>query len=78
MDILISFANLLLYIAVIIFVAYCIVWLIQGFMGWTIDANVMKAGKVVVALLCIIAVFVWLAGLLGGGPSLPHFWNYHR
>jgi flagellar biogenesis protein FliO len=31
MSILISFINLLLYLAIIIFVAYCIVWLIRGF-----------------------------------------------
>jgi hypothetical protein len=76
MGILISFANLLLYIAIIIFIAYCIVWLIQGFMGWTIDANVMKFGKIIVALLCFIAILVWLSGLLGGTVGLPHFWSY--
>jgi hypothetical protein len=72
MNILISFLYLLLYIAVIILIAYAIVWLITSFMGWSIDANVYKWGKVVVGLLCLIAVVVWLAGILGGGVGLPH------
>jgi hypothetical protein len=74
MGILISFLNLLLYLAIIIFVAYVIVWLIQGFMGWTIDANVYKFGQIIVGLLCIIAIVLWLSGVLGGGVGLPHFW----
>jgi hypothetical protein len=76
MGILISFLNLMLYIAIIIFVAYVILWVIQGFMGWTIDSNVMKFGRIIVGLLCLIAVVVWLAGVLGGGVGLPHFWSY--
>jgi hypothetical protein len=73
MAILISFLELLLYIAIICLIAYVIVWVIQSFMGWPIDANVMKFGKIVVALLCLIAIVVWLAGVLGGGIGLPHF-----
>jgi hypothetical protein len=75
MNILISFLNLLLYLAIIIFVAYCIVWLIRGFMGWSIDANVYKFGQIIVGLLCIIAVVTWLAGVLGLGGGLPHFFG---
>jgi hypothetical protein len=75
MAILISFLNLLLYIAIIIFVAFCIVWLITSFMGWSIDANVYKWGQIIVGLLCLIAVVTWLAGLLGVGGGLPHFWG---
>ena len=75
MSILISFINLLLYIAIIIFVAYCIVWLIRGFMGWTIDANVYKFGQIIVGLLCILAIVTWLAGVMGFGGGLPHFWG---
>jgi hypothetical protein len=74
MSILISFLNLMLYIAIIILIAYVILWVIQGFMGWTIDANVLKFGKIVVALLCLIAIVVWLSGVVGGGTGLPHFW----
>ena len=76
MSILISFLNLMLYLAIIIFVAYVILWVIQGFFGWSIDANVLKFGQIIVALLCLIAIVVWLAGILGGGPGLPHFWVY--
>jgi hypothetical protein len=75
MSILLSFLSLMLYIAVICLVAYIIVWVIEGFFGWGIDANVMKFGKIVVALLCLIAVVVWLTGVVGGGPGLPHFWS---
>ena len=76
MVILISFLNLLLYIAIIIFVAFVIVWVITSFMGWSIDANVMKWGKVIVGLLCLIAVVIWLADVAGGGVGLPHFFTY--
>ena len=76
MGILVSFLNLLLYIAIIIFVAYAIVWLLRGFMGWTIDANVYKFGQIIVGLLCIIAFVAWISGLLGLGFGLPHFWVY--
>jgi len=76
MNLLISFLNLLLYLAIIILIAYAIVWLIQGFMGWTIPANVYKFGQIVVGLLCIIAVVSWLAGVLGGGGyGLPLLWH---
>ncbi len=74
MSILLSFLSLCLYIAIICLIAYVIVWVIQGFFGWTIDANVYKFGQIVVALLCLFAVVSWLAGVLGAGPGLPHFW----
>lgn len=76
MAILISFLNLMLYIAVICFIAYIIVWVITGIFNWSIPPNVYKFGQIIVALLCLIAVVVWLAGVVGGGPGLPHFWSY--
>jgi len=76
MNILLSFLNLLLYIAIIVLIAYIILWVIRDWFGVTIDANVLKFGKIVVALLCLIAVVIWLAGVLGGGPALPTFWRY--
>lgn len=76
MAILISFLNLMLYIAIIIFVAFVILWVLTSFMGIAIDANVLKWGKVIIGLLCLIAVVIWLAGVIGGGPGLPHFWVY--
>jgi uncharacterized membrane protein (DUF485 family) len=75
MSILISFLNLLLYLAIIILIAYAIRWLITGFLGWPIDPNVYKWAQIIVGLLCIIAIVVWVAGVLGlGGGGLPHFW----
>jgi len=76
MSILISFLNLLLYIAIILLVADIILWVVQGWFGIAIDANVLKFAKIVVGLICLIAIVVWLAGVLGGGPGLPHFWVY--
>jgi hypothetical protein len=76
MSILVSFLNLLLYLAIIIFVAYAIKWLITGFLGWRIDAMVYKWAQIIVGLLCIIAIVAWLAGVLGLGGGLPHFWQY--
>ena len=76
MSILISFLYLLLYIAIVIFIALAIVWLITSFMGWSIDANVLKWGKVIVGLLCLIAVVIWLTGVLGGGGGFPHLFTY--
>jgi hypothetical protein len=72
MSLLISFLELLLYLAVVILIAYAIKWVITGFMGWTIDANVLKWGTVVVGLICLIAVVIWLAGVVGYGGGLPH------
>lgn len=76
MGILISFLELLLYIAVVCFIAYALVWVFTWFTGRPIDANVYKFGQIIVALICLIAVVVWLAGLMGAGGGLPHFWAY--
>lgn len=73
MNILISFLELLLYLAIILLIAYAIRWVITGFMGWSIDAMVYKWAQVVVGLICLIAIVVWIAGVVGGGISLPHF-----
>ena len=71
MSILISFLYLLLYIAIIVFVAFAIRWVIVGFLGWPIDANIDKWGRIIVGLLCLIAIALWLSGVLGG-VGLPH------
>jgi hypothetical protein len=76
MVLLISFLQLLLYIAIIIFLAYAILWLVRDFMHWTIDPRVYKAGQAIVALLCLIAIATWLAGVIGYGNGLPPFWAY--
>lgn len=72
MDILISFAYLCLHCAIIVFVAYAIVWLLK-WCGITIDPNVYKVGQIIVGLLIIIAVLIWLSGLFGFQmfPSRP-------
>lgn len=74
MAILVSFLDLLLYLAIIILIAFAIRWVIVGFLGWSIDAQVYKWAQIVVGLICIIAIVVWLTGVLGGGVGLPHFW----
>ena len=76
MGILISFLNLLLYIAIILFVAYVILWVVRDWFSIAIDGNVLKFAKIIVGLICLIAIVVWLAGVLGGGPGLPTFWHY--
>jgi hypothetical protein len=76
MSILISFLNLLLYIAIVLFIAYILLWVIRDWFGWTIDANVLKFGQIIVGLICLIAIVVWIAGVIGGGPGLPTFWHY--
>lgn len=73
MGILINFANLLLYCAIVVFVAYCLVWAFQMIFEKPIDANVYKWGKIIVGLLCLIAVLVFLAGLLGYGSGFPNY-----
>ena len=76
MSILISFLNLLLYIALIILIAFGLRWVITGLFGWSIDADVEKWARIVIGLICVIAIVIWLAGVLGGGPGLPLFWRY--
>jgi hypothetical protein len=78
MGILLSFLELLLYIAIIILIAFAIRWLITSFLGWPIDGQVYKWAQIVVGLICLIAVVAWLVGVLGGGVGLPHFWAYPR
>ncbi len=77
--ILVSFLYLCLYIAIIILIAFAIVWLANLIFGITIDGNVYKWGKIVVGLLCLIAVVLWLVSVLGGGGGISHpFFYYPR
>jgi hypothetical protein len=64
MSLLISLLYLLLHIAIILFVAACIVWLLR-WLGIGIDPMVYKIGQAIVALLVIIAVVIWLSGAVG-------------
>ena len=71
MSLLISFLYLLLHIAIIVLIAALIVWVLR-WAGIPIDPMVYKVGQIIVALLCIIAVVVWLSGVLGWtGYRLP-------
>jgi hypothetical protein len=77
--ILLSFLYLLLYIAGICLIAYLIVWLITGFLGWSIDANVYKWGQIFVGLLIVIAIVAWALSVFGGvaGPIyFPHGYQH--
>jgi len=76
MNILISFLNLMLYIAIILLIAYVILWVVRDWFSIAIDPMVLKFAKIVVGLICLIAIVVWLSGVLGGGPGLPSFWHY--
>jgi hypothetical protein len=71
--ILISFLYLLLYIAGICLLAYLIVWLITGFLGWSIDANVYKWGQIFVGLLIVIAIVAWALSVFGGTAGPLYF-----
>ena len=67
--ILVSLLYLILHIAVIIFIAFVIVWVFK-IVGIGIDPDVYKWGKIIVMLLIVIAVVVWVFSLLGYGPGL--------
>lgn len=70
--ILLGFLNVMLYCAIVILVAFVIVWVLR-WMGVNIDGEVYKWGKIVVGLICLIVVVTWLVGLLGGGPATGPF-----
>lgn len=72
MNLLVSFLYLCLHIAIIVFIAYAIVWLLK-WLGVGIDGNVYKAGQIIVVLLIIIAVVVWLSGVLYAPMVWPRF-----
>jgi hypothetical protein len=72
MNILISFLYLLLYIAIILCVAYVILWVVRDWFNINIDPMVLKFAKIIVGLICLIAVVVWISGVLGMGGGLPH------
>jgi len=71
----IGFLYALLYCAIIILIAFAFVWGLS-FIGVAIDGNVMKWGKVVVGLLCVIVMLSWLLGALGLGGGLPNYFRH--
>jgi hypothetical protein len=68
MSILISLLYLLLYIAIILLVAAILVWGLR-WLNIPIDATVYKIGQVIVGLLILIAIVVWITGVLGYGGA---------
>lgn len=62
--VLVSFLEVLLTVALIILIAYCILWAAKVFIGG-IDPQVEYWGRVVVGLLCLIVVVTWLLSLFG-------------
>jgi hypothetical protein len=62
--VLVSFLEVLLTVAFIILIAFCIRWAAQVFIGG-LDAKVEYWGRVVVGLLCLIVVVSWLLSLFG-------------
>ena len=72
MSILIGFANVALYCAIVVFVAFALLWLL-GLVGYPPSADMVRVGKIIVVLLCLIAVMIWLAGLMGYGGGFPNY-----
>ena len=77
MGLLISFLYLCLNVAVVVFVAYCIVWLMRC-RRCRRSPRPAKVGQIIVGLIIIIMVVSWLVGnLLPGAPTLPLMWRPH-
>lgn len=62
--VLVSFLEVLLTVAIIILIAFCIRWAAVTFIGG-LDPHVEYWGRMVVGLLCLIVVVTWLLSLLG-------------
>ena len=73
MGLLVSALYMLLNIAIILLVAYVLLWVIRDWFGVSIDGMVLKFAQIVVALLCLIVIVIWLSGVLGysTGHRLP-------
>lgn len=69
--VLLGFLNVLLTCAIVVFIAFCILWALKIF-GIGPDPDVLKWGKVIVGLICFIVIIGWLLSLLGvGGWQSP-------
>jgi hypothetical protein len=62
--VLVSFLEVLLTCAAIIFIAFCIVWAAKVFVGG-LDPQVEYWGRIIVGLMCLIVVVSWLLSLFG-------------
>jgi hypothetical protein len=54
----------------VILIAYAILWALR-FFGVDVDGNVLKWGKIVVGLICLIVIVGFLLSLLGGAAYHP-------
>jgi hypothetical protein len=75
---LLGFLNVCLYCAIVVLIAFVIVWVVTNVFGYTLSPDVMKWGRIVVALLCIIVIVGWLLSLMGvssGYYQSPHFFG---
>ncbi len=74
---LISLLDLFLQIAVVLFVAFAILWFCD-WMGFGLfkDARVYKAGQAIVALIILILALSWLFAAVGWG-GYYHPWFFH-
>lgn len=62
--VLVSFLEVLLTVAIVILIAFCILWAAKVFIGG-IDPQVEYWGRIVVGLICLIIVVTWLLSLFG-------------
>jgi hypothetical protein len=70
-NLLLGFLSVALSCAIVILIAFAILWVLR-WMGAGIDANVLRWGKIVVGLICLIFVVGWLLSVLGSGNYGPH------
>jgi hypothetical protein len=68
--VLLGFLHVVLYCAVVIFVAVVLAWFWSTWIS-PIDATVYKWGTIIVGLLCLIAIISWLLGLNVAAFGLP-------
>lgn len=72
--IIIALLEVVLYCAIVVFIAFCILWVLK-IAGYPPDENMMKWGRIIVMLLCLIAIIGFLISVSGlGGPGFyyPH------
>ena len=68
-----SLFDVLIYCALVILVAFTLVWIL-GIAGYPPSDEMMKWGRILVALLCLAVVVLWLLTLIGVAPYAgPHF-----
>lgn len=70
-----SLLAALLECAVVVLVAFVILWVLR-LCGFEPDGSVVKWGRVVVALICLIIIIAWLFAVVSGTAVVPRiFWR---